>query len=227
VDSGSTDGTQKVAEAAGARVVHNDWPGYGPQKRFAETLCAGPWLLNVDADEVISTALAAEIRALFAAGEPPFDAYRLPIAEQFPGESEPHRFAHALTPVRLYRKDKGRFRDSSVHDRVELAPGVTVGRLKGRIHHRSVRSLSDQLVKLNAYSDMQVEDLAARGRRIGRWRILFELPASFIKVYVTRRHFLHGFYGIALAMNVAIGRHMRIAKHIERRRIDRLAGRGS
>src|SRR5690606_2629766 len=89
VDSGSTDGTQKVAEAAGARVVHNDWPGDGPQKRCAETLCAGPWLLNVDADEVISTALAAEIRALFAAGEPPFDAYRLPIAEQFPGESEP------------------------------------------------------------------------------------------------------------------------------------------
>src|SRR5690606_34025120 len=36
IDSGSTDGTQAVAEAHGARVVHNDWPGYGPQKRFAE-----------------------------------------------------------------------------------------------------------------------------------------------------------------------------------------------
>src|SRR3712207_3524471 len=34
VDSGSTDGTQALAEELGARVVYNPWPGYGLQKRF-------------------------------------------------------------------------------------------------------------------------------------------------------------------------------------------------
>ncbi len=33
VDSGSTDGTQDVARALGARVIEREWPGYGPQKR--------------------------------------------------------------------------------------------------------------------------------------------------------------------------------------------------
>ena len=51
--------------------------------------------------------LAAEIAALFAQGEPPADAYELRIAEIFPGERAPHRFAYALAPVRLYRKRQG------------------------------------------------------------------------------------------------------------------------
>jgi glycosyltransferase involved in cell wall biosynthesis len=222
VDSGSDDGTQAVAATAGARVVHNDWPGYGPQKRFAEDQAKGPWLFNIDADEWVPPELAQEIRRLFAAGEPPSPAYRVSIAEQFPGEAAPHRLAYALDPVRLYRKDAGRYNPSTVHDRVDLKPGVKAGSLHTRIHHRSVRSLSDQLSKLNAYSDMQVEELASRNRRIGEWRILFELPLSFIKGYIGRRHFVRGFYGVATAMNFAISRHLRVAKAIERQRIARL-----
>src|SRR3712207_9123950 len=61
VDSGSTDGTQAAAEALGARVIFNPWPGYGPQKRFAEDRCRHDWLLNLDADEPVPPAPKAEI----------------------------------------------------------------------------------------------------------------------------------------------------------------------
>src|SRR5690606_1893779 len=86
VDSGSTDATQAIAEELGARIVFNAWPGYGPQKRFAEEQCRHAWLLNIDADEVVPPDLAAEIQTLFARGEPPCQAYRIGIAEVFPGE---------------------------------------------------------------------------------------------------------------------------------------------
>src|SRR5689334_17029892 len=66
IDSGSTDGTQAVAEQLGARVIPNDWPGYGPQKRFGEEQCRHIWLLNIDADEVVPPDLSARIRAVFA-----------------------------------------------------------------------------------------------------------------------------------------------------------------
>ena len=49
IDSGSTDGTQDVARAHGARVIHHDWPGYGRQKRFGEDQCRHDWVLNLDA----------------------------------------------------------------------------------------------------------------------------------------------------------------------------------
>src|SRR5215212_11290934 len=68
VDSGSTDGTQEVAAEIGVRVVYNPWPGYGLQKRFGEDQCRHEWLLNLDADEVVSPELLAEIRALFVHG---------------------------------------------------------------------------------------------------------------------------------------------------------------
>ncbi len=216
VDSGSTDDTVAVAEAAGARVIVNPWPGYGPQKRFAEEQCREPWVLNIDADEVVSPALRAEIEALFAGAGPQADAYRVPITEVFPGEGEPHPWAYTLAPVRLYRLDKGRYSTSTVHDRVVLAPDARVARLKARIHHFSVRSLGDQLLKLNAYTDAQAEDLIERGEKPSRLRLVLEFPAAFIKAYIGRRHFVRGAYGFMTAMNYAFFRYLRIAKHIER-----------
>ena len=222
VDSGSTDGTQAIAEELGARVIFNEWPGYGPQKRFAEDQCRYDWLLNLDADEVVPPRLASEIRALFAQGSPPRQAYRIRIAEIFPGEHAPHPMAYALAPVRLYRKDFGRYSPSLVHDRVELKPGTKVGKLKGIVHHRSVRSLGDQLAKLNRYSDQQAVDLEIRGVSIPTWRVFFELPAAFVKAYIGRRHALRGTYGFLTAMNYAISRHLRLAKHYEKKRLNAL-----
>jgi tetrahydromethanopterin S-methyltransferase subunit B len=40
------------------------------------------------------------------------------------------------------------------------------GKLKGTIHHYSVRSLGEQMQKLNAYSDAQADDLDARGETL-------------------------------------------------------------
>jgi glycosyltransferase involved in cell wall biosynthesis len=225
VDSGSTDGTAAVAAAEGARVIFNPWPGYGPQKRFAETQCRHPWLLNLDADEVAPPDLVGEIAALFAAGEPPADAYEIRIAEIFPGEGAPHPLAYALAPVRLYRADKGRYSESPVHDRVVLAPGAKVARLKGTVHHFSVRSLGDQIAKLNAYSDAQADDLDRRGETISAFRLVLEFPLNFIKAYIGRRHALRGVYGYLTAMNYAFYRHLRAAKHWERRRRREAAAR--
>jgi glycosyltransferase involved in cell wall biosynthesis len=220
VDSGSTDGTVDLARSLGARVVHRDWGGYGPQKRFAEEQCRHDWLLNLDADEVVPPALAAEIRALFERpGGPGADAYEVGIAEIFPGEGAPHPLAYTLCPVRLYRRSRGRYSASPVHDRVDLAPGVATARLRGKVHHFSVRSLGDQIEKLNRYSDQQADDLEARGIAIPTWRLFVEFPAAFVKAYFGRRHLVRGTYGFLTAVNYAISRHLRLAKHYERRRL--------
>lgn len=227
IDSGSTDATREIAAGKGARVIVNPWPGYGPQKRFAEEQCRHLWLLNIDADEVVPPALAQEITALFHADGPQADGYRIAIAEVFPGEGEPHPLAYSLAPVRLYRKDKGRYSPSPVHDRVAFAAGARIARLKVKIHHFSVRSLGEQLAKLNSYTDAQVDDLMARGEKPSVLRLVFEFPAAFLKAYVGRRHFVRGVYGFMTAMNIAIYRHLRIAKHMERTRLKRLNGGGA
>src|SRR4030088_3299263 len=77
VDCGSTDATVAIAQAAGARMVHQPWLGHGRQKRFGEDLCRNDFLLDLDADEIVSPGLAAEIRALLAFGPAPMPIYEL------------------------------------------------------------------------------------------------------------------------------------------------------
>ena len=217
IDSGSTDDTQQIAEKLGARVIFNPWPGYGMQKQFGENACSHDWLLNLDADEVLPPDMVQEIKDLFAKEEPAFQAYALRIAEIFPGESKPHRWAYSLSPVRLYKKTAGRYSPSPVHDRVVLKPDIKIGSLKGTVYHYSVRSLGDQISKLNRYTDWQAEDMEQRGVELSTWRAVFEFPLAFLKAYFIRRHFIHGLYGFLLAMNHAFNRHLRVAKHYERR----------
>ncbi len=221
VDSGSTDATVAIAEALGARVIHNAWQGYGPQKRFAEEQCRHLWLFNIDADEVVPGDLAAEIRAALAADTAHADGFEIRIAEIFPGEDTPHPLAYALAPVRLYRKDRGRYVESMVHDRVAFQDGATFRRLKGVIHHFSVRSIGDQMAKLNDYTTQQAKDLALRGEHVPTWRLFVEFPASFIKAYVFRRHAVRGIYGFMTSMNYAFYRWLRVAKDVERRMVDK------
>ena len=216
IDSGSTDGTPQLAAAMGAQVFTNTpFPGYGGQKRFGEDRCSHVWLLNLDADEELSPQAVSDIRALFAAGPPACDGVRMPITEMFPGEDRPHRFAYAVRKIRLYRRDKGRFDASPVFDDVRMQDGAVITPIRGVVMHRSIRSLGDQLRKLDAYTDKQVADMVARGRRLPRWRLFVEFPASFLNAYLIRRHALRGVYGFLTAMNYAWFRYMRAAKFVE------------
>ena len=69
VDSGSIDKTVKIAETLGAKTSHKDWQGFGRQKRYGESLCRNDWVLNMDADEVITPSLQTAIKTLFHNGQ--------------------------------------------------------------------------------------------------------------------------------------------------------------
>lgn len=213
VEWGSTDDTVAVAQAGGARVVHNPWAGYGPQKRFAEDQCRCRWLLNLDADEALSPELQAELRQLFANGEPSRDAYRLVIRAVCPHETKPRRWAYANTPIRLYRRDRGRFSSSTVHDSVLMPPDARIGTLRGDVYHRGMLSFEQLVAKINAYTSLQAQDCVARGEeRVSWWRMLTVFPAAFLKSFVLRRHFVWGRYGFAISMCYALARLLRLAK---------------
>lgn len=215
VDSGSTDGTRAVAARHGARVVENPWPGYGPQKRFAEDQCRHDWLLNLDADERLTPALADEIAALLAAGTPPRPGYVVRIVDVFAHESRPAPLAYAYRQIRLYDRRAGRFSDSPVHDTVRMPKGLRLGRLRAPMEHRSMRSISFMVDKLNRYSDAQVAEMAARGRRIARWRLVTEFPLAFLKAWIIRRNAVRGWWGLAVSGIYAWSRFMRVAKAYE------------
>ena len=111
IDSGSNDGTQKLAEDLGCKVFYNEWNGFGPQKRFGEECSKNKWLLNLDADEYLSHEISNEIRDLFRANlEANFFSMRvIPI---YPNWTKPRFLSAYHLCVRLYNIDYGRFHNS-------------------------------------------------------------------------------------------------------------------
>jgi glycosyltransferase involved in cell wall biosynthesis len=214
VDSGSDDGTQEIATRLGARVIHNDWPGYGPQKRFAEDQCRNDWLLNLDADEVPSKELCREIIALFGDGVPDHPFYRFRVRIVYPGDTEPRRWAPNNNCLRLYDRRAGRFDASTVHDTVRTN-GIRPGQLRGEVAHFSYRSFSYLVEKLNFYGDLQAASLESPPRAVLLIRLPVEMPWCFLKYYLLRRHFTGGVKGFIFASVNAFFRFLKLAKMLE------------
>ena len=220
VDSGSTDATVAVAEAAGARVIHQDWFGYGCQKRFAEDQCRNDFLLDLDADEIVSPALAEEIRALFATGPPPRSIYELKLVT-VPPVGKPWTNSAVRHRRKLYDRRVVRAPDHKAWDQFDIPAGIQVGRLAGELHHHSFRDLAHLVEKLNKASSNSARD----GRQLGSvavvCRVLFALPFYFLRHLLLRGLFRVGIYGIAVAGISAYGRWLRDAKMCERILADR------
>ncbi|HRH19344.1 MAG TPA: glycosyltransferase family 2 protein [Brevundimonas sp.] len=216
VDSGSTDGTVDLARSLGARVFHRDWDGYGPQKRFAEDCAAYDWILNLDADEVVTPALAAEIKTLLSITQPPLPAYRITMPTVFPGASRPRLWAESHNYVRLYDRRRVRFRQSLVHDTVDTRH-EQVGQLQHIALHYSNRSIEHVRQKLDRYTQLQAKEL--RKSPLAVWlRLPFEYPLVFFRYYILRRNFTGGSFGFQSSHIAAEMRVKRLLRILEAQR---------
>lgn len=212
IDSGSTDDTVAVAKAAGARVIFNAWPGFGQQKRFGEDQCANDWILNIDADEVVTPELADEMRALFADGKlPPLAVYGMRDDIVYPGWSRPRPFARDHYFFRLYDRRRCRFKNSTLFDSVDPG-GETTGHLKGRLHHYTVRSLDDLRRKCDARASYNALHSQPKPLPVLLIRAVTELPWNFFKYYVIRTHMLGGWTGAKYAWITSYYRWQRIVR---------------
>jgi glycosyltransferase involved in cell wall biosynthesis len=210
VDCGSTDDTVAKSQALGAKVFQNAWDGYGPQKRFAEDCAANDWVLNLDADEVVTPELAREIAALMRAPAGLLPAYRFRQVTVYPGHDKPRLWADFHNYVRLYDRRRVRFRESRVHDTVDTKD-FPVGQLKGVALHYSWRSLHHVRAKLESYTNLQAKEL-----KKPRWYVLARLPVEypilFFRYYILRRNCTGGLTGLRIAHEIARARWRRLLK---------------
>lgn len=210
VDSGSKDDTVAKCQALGAKVVFHAWDGYGPQKRFAEDCAGNDWILNLDADEVVTPELAQEIAALMRTPEGLLPAYRFKQVTVYPGKEHPRLWADYHNYVRLYDRRRVRFRESRVHDTVDTKD-YPVGQLHGIAYHFSWRSIAHVRRKLESYTNLQAKEL-----KKPRWQVLarlpIEYPVLFFRYYILRRNITGGLTGVRVTHEIARARTRRLIK---------------
>lgn len=220
IDSGSSDDTARLASAAGARVIQQVWLGNGRQKRFAEDQCRHDWLLDLDADEVVTPALAEEIRALFAGGAPSCRVYRTPVAIA-PPIGEPWIGFGGVMRHKLYDRRLCRAPDHAAWDQFDIPPEMKVGALSAPILHYAFADTAHLIDKLNRNSSTRARELPPKPMLMLTMRIFFGLPFYVAKRYILDGLFRGGVYGFAFSMMSGFGRWMRDVKMFERRMTER------
>jgi glycosyltransferase involved in cell wall biosynthesis len=203
VDSGSSDGTPEIARRHGARVIHQDWLGFGPQRNFASTQAMHDWILTLDADEALSAELAREMQeslpALIAS-----DRAGAILRRQTWYMGAPMRWYRPMVGERmgrLYHRGRARWTDARVHESLRFE-GATITFKHPFIHLNNPTLVHKQLKTLR-YAELKARDWLDRGKPSGLWMAPFVFLAAFVKDYVFRLAFLDGARGYIVAQVAA------------------------
>lgn len=209
VDSGSSDQTVAISQSFGAKCYHNEWQGFGFQKRFAEDKASNDWILNLDADEWLTEELRREIASLTLPNMPEnIFGYRVNIKNVYPIDDKPRIFADQHKYIRLYHKKFCRFPPSAAFDEIKL-PSKQHRCLKSPIFHRSIRSITHLIQKnIEYYRLQQIEK--RKSRLLFCVRLVLEPMLAFFKYYILRRHITGGCYGFLVASTIALLRTYRL-----------------
>ncbi len=232
IDSGSTDETCKIAAQLGAKVLFNNWQGYGQQKIFGENTCKNDWVLNLDADEEVSTELAEEISSIFSQEiSESVAGFRIKIVNKFRFEDKPKKLAYYYNQLRLYRKSIAGFKNSSVHDSVILKDSSKnsenkpqIRQMKEIIYHQSFRSYGHWIEKINFYSQMQADEAFSKNKKSSSTKIFLAPILAFFKAYFLRRYWIYGIDGLIYS---AIFAFSRFAKAIKLREVSQTEAKES
>lgn len=200
VDSGSTDSTVRIAENHGAKVIHQDWLGYAAQKNYALDQAAHDWVLSLDADEVLTTGLQAEIKDLKNGGRlERFAGFKIPRILFIGDKAVRHGGFYPDAQLRLFRRSQGRFNERAVHERVFV--DGRVGRLSQAMKHLSYRDVEEFGQAMEKYARLSAAHYLSAG--YGRWRVspaneVLHPVWTFFYRFVIRGGFLDGALGLRL-----------------------------
>jgi glycosyltransferase involved in cell wall biosynthesis len=213
IDSGSSDSTLELAHAAGARIISQAWLGNGRQKRIGEESARHDWLLDLDADEIVSPELATEIRQTFKT-PPPCEMYELKLIH-VPPIGQPWRGFKTAHRIKLYDRRRIRVPDHAAWDQFKPAVGDRVGRLTQPLLHYSFTGIEHVVTKLNRATSVRGREGKLKPLPFVIFRILFAFPFYFLKEYLARGLIRGGVYGFAFAFTLAFGRWLTDVKMYE------------
>ncbi len=200
VDQFSEDGTPEAAASCGATVFQETWHGFAKQKNIAVDRTTGPWVLSIDADERVTDSLRVEIETILGV-DGPEDGYFIARKNHFCGQWIRYGGWYPDYSLRLFRRDKGRFEERAVHEKVVVQGKV--GYLKHPLEHFTYASVSDYLRRMERYSGLAAHEMTRTGRR-SRWHHLVLRPLfTFFKMYGLKLGFLDGRAGFFLAVSYA------------------------
>ncbi|HJZ45668.1 MAG TPA: glycosyltransferase family 2 protein [Roseiflexaceae bacterium] len=227
LDSRTADRTAAIAHDRGARVIVEPWRGFSAQRNRALELCAGEWVLFLDADERVSPELGAEIQDVLACSDketrPALSGsegrqgdkeiayesvslspvgYWIPRHNQFFGKTLRGGGWYPDHQLRLLRRERARYDEALlVHEFAQL--DGPAGYLSQHLLHLNIERVDELWRKQTSYAMEEAQTLYRAGRR-ARWRNFVGAPLrEFWRRYLTLGGYRDGAVGLLLCATLA------------------------
>lgn len=204
VDGNSTDKTVEIAKRYNAKVIFtkNSETHFHPQKNMAIDAATGEWILQLDADEIVSPELAKEILLTINSELLTNNGYWMNRKNWFLSRFLTKGGQYPDPTLRLYRRGKGRLPALDVHEQA-VVEGET-GKLKHDLLHYRDRDFKNYLLRNNRYTSLLAEQMAEKNMSINifsAFNHLIILPLKeFIWIYFRHRGYVDGFPGFVFAL---------------------------
>lgn len=218
VDSGSSDDTVAIARAHGARVVQQDWLGFGPQRNFATTQASHDWILVLDADEYLSPDLGDELQRRLPAlldGDAAVGTLRRRTLYM----GAPMRWYRPMVGeklARLYHRQRARWTDVRVHESLRWDGRAET--FAAPFNHLHNPTLVHKQLKVLRYAELKCRDWHERNRPVRVWLTPLVYLAAFAKDYLLRLAALDGWRGVIVAHTAAAYAAYKRLRYYEMRR---------
>lgn len=197
IDDYSTDSSVSLAQEMGARVFQrrlND--NFSEQRNFGMDKAKNHWIIFIDADEVVSKALAKEIYELISQFLPTANGFYVKRTDYLWGKRMEHGEVGKKKLVRIGKKGKGEWA-GLVHEQWKIFGEV--GTFQNELSHYPHQSVREFLSEINKYSTLRAKELRENNIRYPDIAILLYPLGKFLLNYVLKRGFSDGVQGMMVA----------------------------
>lgn len=192
VDPASLDATATLAAELADRVIVRPFDTFAAQRNAGLDAAHGEWIFAVDADERSSPEQSSEIRR--RVGEGGAAGFRVPIRSRILGRSFRFSGTQQDLPLRLFRRDRGRW-VGHVHETVSLdGPAETLG---NPLTHATIPDMKTFLRKMDIYTTLEAEQAHRAGRKPHPADWVLRPLWTFARLYLARQGFRDGPEGFA------------------------------
>lgn len=217
VDSFSTDKTGEIVASYGGKFIQHSFDGHIEQKNRAIKYASSPYILSLDADEVLSPRLKQSILEVKENWE--YDGYYFNRLTNYCGKWIRHTSWYPARKLRMWDSRKGKWGGLNPHDKFMLDADASKKFIKGDLLHYSYYTIEEHITQINKFSSIVAKAYFNDGRKSNYFNIFFHPAWRVFRDYILKLGFLDGFYGLVVSVNAS---HETFLKYVKLRNLHKL-----
>ena len=200
----SEDDTKKLCKNFTKKIYSGEWILEGDRRNFGISKCTSEWILELDADEIVTHKLSKEIKKNIRIKG--FDFYYIKLVNFVQNITIKNGWMACLAPdgkFCLFKKECKKWENKRVHPDYSLF-GKKGKQLEGYIEHKMSDNLSDLLSRFNNNTTLHSLDIIFQKKNFSKYFSIRKIFSRFFKSYISRKGYKDKGIGLLISILCAI-----------------------